>query len=203
MTLAHQHLEGSPWSLSGSTGTMAAALAANSVVFAMGAIADTARISQPIQRAPVEIEAMRVTFTAIVAATTPVTAGRFLRLFKGSDNAQVLPTGGADITPIPKRTKDQTADTGLQAGVARIATTAALTTTGFTRGSVPLATMDLTGLGAAGSRFQFEFFFEKRQGSPLWLDPGEILVISNPSQIDAALTWQLTVDVDYRSRDTM
>ena len=59
-----------------------------------------------------------------------------------------------------------------------------------------------TGLGAAGSRAVFEFY-EKRNGYPLWLDPGEILVISNPAAIDAALTWQLTVNVDYRQRDTV
>ena len=196
------HLDGSAWSLTGTTGTMAAALAANSVVFAMGAVADPATgVSQTVKRAPVEIEALRCTFTAIVAATTPVTAGRLLQLFKGSNNAQAMPTGGTALTPRPKRTLDQTQDTGLQG--ARIATTAGLTVGTFTRDTVPLATMDLTGLGAAGSRFQFEFFFEKRQGSPLWLDPGEILVISNPAQIDAALTWQLTVDVDYRSRDAL
>src|ERR1051325_1691444 len=182
------HLDGSAWSLTGTTGTMAAALAANSVVFAMGAVADPATgVSQTVKRAPVEIEALRCTFTAIVAATTPVTAGRLLQLFKGSHNAQAMPTGGTALTPRPKRTLDQTQDTGLPG--ARIATTAGLTVGTFTRDTGPLATMDLTGLGAAGSRFQFEFFFEKRQGSPLWLDPGEILVISNPAQIDAALTW--------------
>lgn len=189
--------------MSGSTGTMAAALGANSLVFAMGAIADDlTRISQPVKRGPVEIEGIQVTFTAIVAATTPITAGRALKLYKGSNASQAMPTGGANVTPIPKRTLDQSFDTGIQGGVALVSTTAGLTAGTFTRGSVPLGTIDLSGLGAAGSRYVWEFF-EKRNGSPLWLDPGEILVISNPQAMDAALTWQLTVNVDYRVRDVV
>lgn len=182
---------------------MAAALAQDAIVFAMGAVANPAAgVSQTVVRGPLEIEGIQITFTAIIAATTAVLAGRRLQLFKASNAAQTMPAGGTALTPLPKRTNDQGVDTGLAGGVARIATTAGLTVVGFTRGTVPLATFDLTGLGAAGSRAVFEFY-EKRNGWPLWLDPGEILVISNPVTIDAALTWQLTVNVDYRQRDTL
>lgn len=195
--------EGSAWSLTGSTGTMAASLGANSIVFAMGSVAsDFTPISQPVQRAPLEIEGIQVTFTAIVASATPVAAGRFLRLFKADTNARTLPAGGTALTPLPKRTLDQSIDNGLLTGSAQIATTAGLTVTGFTRGTVPLATIDLVGLGAAGGRVVWEFF-ERRDDASLYLDPGEILVISNPSAFDALLTWQLTVNVDYRSRDRL
>ncbi|HEX6022580.1 MAG TPA: hypothetical protein VFZ00_11335 [Solirubrobacter sp.] len=204
MTLAHQHFEGSGWSLTGSTGIMAAGLAQDSVVFAMGAIADPAvGVSQTLKRAPIEIEGIQLTFTAIAAFGT-VLAGRSLKLYRADTNARTLPTGGANLTPRPKRTLDQTQDNGLQSGVARISTTTGLTTTGFTRDTVPLATYDLSGVFAAGARVPPLELFEKRNGSPIWLDPGEILVISNPVAFDATTpTWQLTVNIDYRSRDAL
>jgi len=198
----YDHIDGPAWSLTGSTGTMAASLVANSLVFAMGAIATDATRPNIPQRAPLEIEGIQVVFTAIVASATPVAAGRALRLFKASDNAQAMPTGGSSLAPLPKRTKDQTADTGLQGGAALIATTAGLTKGTFTLGTAPLATMDLVGSRAIGNRVVYEFY-ERRNGCPLWLDPGEILVISNPAAFDALLTWQLTVNVDYRSRDIL
>lgn len=194
--------EGQAWSLTGTTGTMAAALGANSLVFAMGAVADTALTTNPnaLRRGPIEIEGLQMIFTAIVASATPVAAGRVLQLFKGTNNAQAMPTGGTALTPLPKRTKDAGPDTGLQGDIARISTTAGLTAGTFTRGTVPLATMDLVGAGAAGNRIVYEFF-ELLGGAALYLDPGEILVVSNPAAFDALLTWQLTVNVDYRRRD--
>lgn len=199
------HIEGSPWSLTGSTGTMSAGLAQDSLVFAMGAIADSAQgVSQTVRRAPIEIEGIQLTFTALVAFSA-ILAGRSLKLYRGTTNAQAMPTGGAQIFPRAKRTADQPSDNGLQGGppgFARIATTAGLTAGTFTRDTVPQATFDLAGIFAAGSRLVYEFF-EQVNGSPLWLDPGEILVISNPVAFDATTpTWQLTVNVDYRSRDS-
>lgn len=196
------HIDGQAWSLTGSTGTMAASLAANSVVFAMGAVPTDATRTQLPARAPLEIEALRLTYTAIVASAAPATAGRALQLFKASDNAQTMPTGGTALTALPKRTKDAGSDSGMIGDTARISTTAGLTVTGFTRGTVPLATFDLAGGGAATTRLVFDFF-ELLNGSPLWLDPGEILVVSNPAAFDALLTWQLTVNVDYRRRDNL
>lgn len=193
-------LEGSAYSLTGTTGTMAAALAANSIVFAMQATGDVVGSANAPRRAPLEIQGIRLTFTAIVAATAPVIAGRLLRLFKSSDNASAMPAGGTALTALAKRTLDSGANSGLVG--AQIATTAGLTVVGFTRGTVPMATLDLTGSGAAGSRVVLELYSDVN-GAALWLDPGEILVVSNPAAIDASLTWQLSVDVDYRRRDSL
>jgi hypothetical protein len=194
---------GQAWSLTGSTGTMAASLAANSLVFAMGAVADVSLATQPNlpRRGPLEIEYFSAIFTAVVSSGAPVTAGRALQLFKSSDNAQAMPTGGAALTALPKRTRDAGADSGLIANAARIATTTGLTAGAFTRGTVPLVTIDVSGLGASGNRLIYEFF-EQLNGAPIYLDPGEILVVSNPAALDALLTWQLTVNVDYRRRDS-
>jgi hypothetical protein len=194
------HIDGQAWSLTGTTGTMAAALVANSIVFAMGATANDANRPNRLPRAPLEIESIRLVFTAIVASATPILAGRSLQLFKSSDNAQAMPAGGTALTALPKRTLDAGGDSGL-AG-AQIAITAGLTVVGFTRGTVPMATFDLVGGAAAGNRLQFDYF-ELVNGAPIWLDPGEILVVSNPAIFDLLLTWQLTVNVDYRRRDNL
>jgi hypothetical protein len=194
------HLDGQAWALTGKTGTMAASLGANSIVFAMGAVADDTR--QTPRRAPLEIESFRMVFTGIVASAAPATVGRCLQLYKASDNAQLMPTGGTALTALPKRTKDQGGDSGLIGDSAQIATTAGLTLTGFTRGTVPLATFDLAGAGGAATRVAFDYF-EYLDGGPLWLDPGEILVVSNPAAFDALLTWELSVNVGYRRRDVL
>jgi hypothetical protein len=129
-----------------------------------------------------------------------VTAGRALQLFKASDTAQTMPAGGTALTGIPKRLQDQGADSGLVG--AQIAGTAGLTVVGFTRGSVPIATFDLSGGGTSGNRLTFDYF-ERFNGSPLWIDPGDILCVSNPAAFEAVLTWQLSVNVDYRRRDSL
>lgn len=179
---------------------MAASLGANSIVFAMGAVANDATRPNRLPRAPLEIESFRMVFTAIVAGSAA--SGQVLQLFKGSDNAQAMPTGGTDVIGLPKRTLDAGADSGLIGDKARIASTAGLTAGTFTIGTVPLATFDLTGAVAIGSRLSFDFF-EEVNGSPLWLDPGEILVVSNPAAFQAVMTWALSVNVDYRRRDNL
>lgn len=180
---------------------MAVSLAQNSLVFAMGAVANPAAgVSQTIVRAPLEIEGFRMTFTAIVAAAAPTPIS--LQLFKSSNNAQAIPTGGAALTALPKRTLDAGGDSGMIGDTARIATTAGLTAGTFTRGTVPLATFDLTSDNAIATRLTFDFFREVNGGS-LWLDPGEILVVSNPAAFPLLLQWTLTVSVDYRRRDTL
>lgn len=181
---------------------MAASLGANSVVFAMGALADDPARPNIPRRAPLEIESFRLTFTGIVASATPVVAGRCLQLFKGATNAETLPTGGTALTALPKRTRDSGENSGLIGDTAVIASTAALTVTGFTRGTVPLLTFDLSGAGSIGSRVTLDYF-EYLDGGPLWLDPGEIYVLSNPAAFDALLTWELSVNVGYRRRDVL
>lgn len=141
-----------------------------------------------------------MTFTALVASASPTAAGRALQMFKSSNAAQTMPAGGTALTAIANRTLDSGADTGLTG--AQIATTAGLTVAGFARGAVPLATLDLVGEGGAGARIERDYF-TLVSGSSLYLDPGEILVVSNPNAFDALLTWQLSVDVSYFRRDTI
>lgn len=188
---------GSPYSLTAQTGTMAAALAANSIVFAMQAIANDATTPN-IRRGPLYIDALRVRFVAIVASVTALVAGRALQIFKGTGSH---PLGGTALTPLAKRTLDAGGDSGLTTSP-RIATTAGLTVVGFTRGSVPISSFDLAGSGAIGAVAETMWAWRVNAG-PIILDPGELLVISNPAIFDAVLTWQLTVDVDYRRRDGM
>lgn len=192
---------GQAWSLTGSTGTMAASLGANALVFAMQATDDSASAPNLPRKAPLEIEGFRMVFTAIVASATPAAAGRVLQLFRGTANAagKIAPTGGTALTGIAKSTLDAGSDSGL--ADARIAGTAGLTAGSFTRGTVPIATFDLTGLGTVGGRAEFDLF-ESVNGAAQYLAPGEILVVSNPAAFDALLTWQLTVNVDYRRRDS-
>lgn len=199
--MLHLPPPGQAWSLTGSTGTMAASLGANSLVFAMGAVADPAiGVSQTLKRAPLEIEGVRLTYTVIVAAAAA--APLSLQLFKSSNNAQAMPTGGSALTALPKRTLDAGSDSGMIGDAARISTTAGLTAGSFTRGSVPLATIDVSASTVVGNRLTFDFL-RKWDGESLWLDPGEILVVSNPAAFPATLTWTLTMNVDYRRRDAM
>lgn len=180
---------------------MAASLAQNALVFAMGAVANpTPGVSQTIVRAPLEIEAIRLKYTVIVAAAAA--APLSLQLFKGSNNAQAMPTGGNAITALPNRTLDAGGDSGLIGDVARIASTAGLTAGTFTRGTVPLETLDVSASSVIGNQHTLDVF-RKWNGSSLWLDPGEILVVSNPAAFPATLTWTLTVNVAYRRRDTL
>ena len=71
----------------------------------------------------------------------------------------------------------------------------------FRSGTVPLETFDVSQTTPAGARLNFNFE-RKVNGASLWLDPGEILVVSNPAAFPATLTWTLTVNVDYRRSDT-
>jgi hypothetical protein len=188
------HAGGSGYSLVGSTGIMAAALAANSIVFAMRA---TPTPANSPARAPLQIDAINLAFTTITAFTTPVTAGRALALYKGT---VALPTGGANISPISKWTKNAGADVGIEADVGRISTTATLTVGAFARGAQQHGLLDLAGFGAAGARVERFYPLTEQQGSII-LEPGELLVVSNPAAMDAAGTWQLAIEIDYRRRD--
>jgi len=192
---------GQAWALTGKTGTMAASLGANSVVFAMGALAADASRPNILPPGPLKIEAFRMTFSVVLASATPAVVGRCLQLFKATDNAQPMPTGGSSLTARPKRTMDAGANSGMIGDAAVISSTAALTVTGFTRDTVPLVTFDLCAEGGSGARATFDYF-EDLDSGPLWLDPGEILVVSNPAAFDAVMTWQLSVNVGYRRRDT-
>ena len=175
---------------------MAAALAQDSVVLAIKAAAPDTTRPNLIGPGPLELERILIAFTAIVASGAPIGAGRRLQLFRGTPDAagKTALTGGTALTGRPKRINDQS-DSGL--ADARISTTVGLTAGAFTRDTVALATLDLAHAGAAGSRAVLELGREIN-GESIWLEPGEILVVSNPAAFEAVLTWQLTVNVDYR-----
>lgn len=171
------------YAVAGMTGTMAAALAQDAIVFAMFAGPSSDGLAG-------YLEALKLTFQTIVAFTTPITASRRLGIYRASG---VAATGGAALGVVKKKT-------GAPASIvtdARIATTAALTVAGITREADPIAFADLVHVGAAGGRAEFLYEFNPPR-TPTTLNPGELLVVSNPVAMDAAGTWQLGVQVDWR-----
>ena len=171
------------------TGLVAAALAANASVFAM-------RIDPG---APVRLflDHLRLQFTTITAFTTPITLGRRLALFRGSGAAA---SGGTAIAAAVRRhtafgaTSECDAANG---GDIRIATTGALTVAGITFEANPLAVMTLTHVGTAGAFADVAFEFGN-QSCEVVLEPGQLLAVRNPIALDAAGTWQLSVNAQWR-----
>lgn len=173
------------------TGTMAAALTANSSVFSMRL--DPAAGSTY----KAYIERIHLQWTTIVAFTTPVTAARRLALYRGSG---ATPSGG---TGIAAAAKADTADGNSQfnsaeGGDIRIASTGALTVTGITFEAQEARVLSLSHVGAAGGFVETSWeFTQADSGGPLALNQGELIAIRNPAAMDAAGTWQLAVTVDW------
>jgi hypothetical protein len=172
---------------SGATGTIAAAIAANATTFAM-------RLDPAAGTRLAYITEVRLQFTTIVAFTVPITAGRRLGLFRGSGAAT---SGGTSIAT------GVLMDSGIGSasefnvatgGDIRIATTAALTVTGITYETDPIATMNLVHVGAAGGFSDVTFDFSD---TPLVLQPGQLLGVRNIPAMDAAGTWTLGVNVSW------
>lgn len=177
------------FSLAATTGTIAAALTANSAVFAMRLDPGAGSINAYIER-------IHIHYTTIVAYTTPVTAGRRLALYRGSGAAA---SGGTAITAVAKKDSasiDSEVETA-QGGDARIATTGALTVTGITFETNQVAEASLTHVGAAGGFLEEVWEFSATESAPLVLAPGQLIAIRNPAAMDAAGTWQLAVRVDW------
>lgn len=168
------------------TGTVAAALGGNSSVFLMRLDAGSSL------RAFVDRVVLR--YSTIVAYTTPVTAGRRLALFRGT--SVVNASGGTAVATVaPKSTGFSASEfDAASGGDVRIASTGALTVTGFTFETSPLAVMTLVHVGAAGAYAEATFAFD----SPIQLEPGQSLAVRNPAAMDAAGTWQLGVEVHWR-----
>lgn len=180
---------GDGFSVAATTGTMAAALGLNSSVFAM-------RLD-PGSAVNAFIYRVRLEFTCIVAFTTPITAGRRLELYRGSGAAA---SGGTAITTAtPKRTSASNSEfNNALGGDIRIASTTALTVTGITYETVPIRSMGLVHVGAAGAFTERIWEFAPSDaGAPVQLEAGQLLAIRNPVAMDAAGTWQLTVNVDW------
>jgi hypothetical protein len=180
---------GKGYSVSGVTGIVGAALGANSTVFAM-------RLD-PGSAVRAYIDRVRLQFTCIVAYTTPITAGRRLALFRGSGAAT---SGGASMgDAVPKHTTNPASEFDLASGGdLRISTTGALTVTGITYEAQPIVTMPLVHVGAAGNFIESTFEFGVSESHEIVLEPGQVLAIRNPVAMDAAGTWQLGVNIQWR-----
>lgn len=182
----------------GRTQIMGAALAANSVVFAMHASPSTATVPGLEY-----IERVRAQWTTIVAFGTPVTAGRGLAIAPGTN---VAPTGGAIVPGTPKGGGSIPASSqfdALTGGLTRIATTVALGGMAPALAFGRLGEMGLSSRGNAGDSLIFEWDFTGDDTAPLaFVQNGTNVagypgfVIYNPQAMDAAGTWELIVEVD-------
>lgn len=161
-------------SFSGFTGTMAAALAAASTVFA-GRYPLAATYKW-------HLKWMHLHFTCLGSFTTPVTAGRRLSLKRGSGGD---PSNGTDIDVVRDQS-DLTSETLL---TGQVATTTGLTMTSVTYETPTRARLMLSQAGSSGLDYDEIWIFD----DPFILLPGQLFGIVAPAQFDAAGTWQLSV----------
>jgi hypothetical protein len=170
------------------TGVMAAALAANSTIFAM-------RLD-PGASNRAFIERLRIEYTTLTAYTVPVTAGRRIGLFRGTGAAA---SGGTGIAqPNAKHSIADTSEFSVaNGGDIRIATTAALTVTGITYEANAYREMTLSHVGTAGGYREVVWEFNSCENQPIQLDPGQLIAIRNIPLMDAAGTFQLSVSADW------
>lgn len=170
------------------TGTMAAALAANSPVYAM-------RLN-PSSPKLVRIHRVRLQWTTVVGFTVPLTAGRRLAIFRGAGAACA---GGVALGVTSERDSASPASQCdiAQGGDQRISITGALTVAGVTFEVSPFKVMSLSHVGALGGYAEAVFEFDDDTGGPLILRPGELMAIRTPVAMDALGTWQLAVNVDW------
>jgi len=169
------------------TGTIAAALAANSAVFAM-------RLD-PASPSRAFIEKLRLQFTTIVSFTVPFAAGRRLGLFRGTGAAA---SGGTTLaTAVPKRSVDVSEFNVAQGGDIRIATTGALVVTGIVFETDPIRLFSLIHVGGSGEHYEYRW---ESVGGPIILEPGQLLAIRNPLVMGADGTWNLDVEADWYER---
>lgn len=182
-----QHFNrGFGYGVSGVSGVVAAALAQDAVILSLLCDPQVSLASTPRQKLGMYFDRVRLAFTTIVAFTTPITAARRLGIYRA---AGVAATGG---TALPVVKKDTNAPTSVCTD-ARIAAAGAL---GFTaaREASPIMTLDLTHVGTAGARQEFVYELAAPANNPFAINPGELLVVSNPVVMDAAGTFQLSVD---------
>jgi hypothetical protein len=172
------------YALAGVTGTVGAALAQDSIVFAL--------LVDPASALSAYLEQLRLSFVAIVAFTTPITAGRRLGVYRATG---VAATGGTALNVVKKKGASSPASVVTSA---RIAAAAALGVAGIVRDADPILVADLVHVGAAGGRAEFAYEFTGTKNTPHEVRPGELLVVSNPVAMDAAGTWQLGVNAHWR-----
>jgi non-ribosomal peptide synthetase component E (peptide arylation enzyme) len=115
---------GNAFSISSVTGTIGAALAANSSIFSM-------RLDPSAGNKKAYIERIRITFTCLVAFTVPLTVGRRVAIYRGS-NIGVTMSGGTPLLTVAKKhsVSQDSEFENAQGGLVNIATTGALTVGG-------------------------------------------------------------------------
>lgn len=184
---------GDHYTVTGRTGTMAAAIAANASIFVMRM--DPAAVKNSW------IDSIRLRWTTIAAFTTPVTATRALNIVRGNGAAS---SGG---TSLPVATKKDTSYSASEfdlsaGGDMRISSTGALTVTGITFESVYFADIPLIHVGAAGAYYETVYEYSVRN-HPIELHAGELIAIrTGSSAMDAGGTWVLSVEVNWRESTT-
>jgi hypothetical protein len=172
--------------LSGFTGTMAAALAANSTIF-------SARMPFTAGSPPASVGLVKwihLHFCCLVSFTTPITAGRRLSLKRTSSAYNEDPNVGTAL--------DVCLDNPLASGTealwtGRVAATVALTnpTTPYAYETATRRRLPLAHVGNAGADYDELWEF----ADPFILPPGYVASIVNPAVFDAVGTWQLHVQM--------
>jgi hypothetical protein len=174
------------YAVSGVSGTIAAGLAQDSIVLALlcdpvqGNVAANRKLGMYFDR-------LAIAFTTIAAFTTPITPGRRLGVYRATGQAT---TGGTALTIAKKDAANAPASVCTSA---QIATAGPLGAAGITREAMPIGTLDLAHVGAAGARQESLFELAAPANAPIAINPGELLVVSNPVVFDVGGTWQLTV----------
>lgn len=182
---------------SAATGTVAAALAAASTLWTLRypelTPANPAGGPASLSQRRLHVFRISVVASVLVNFTTTNLAGRGLILVRGAPttaNTASNPSGGAAYTMVRHRS-DMTAGEEVL-GVGRIATTAGLTTTGFTFETNAIRRLPMVVAGSAGTAYTATWDLD----DAMFLLPGELLAIQAAANFDAAGTFEVDVDVD-------
>jgi hypothetical protein len=174
------------YAVSGVSGTIAASLAQDSLVLAL--LCDPqSGISAGNHKLGMYFDRLALAFTTIAAFTASVSPGRRLGLYRAAGPAA---TGGSQLAIAKKDAVNAPASVCTSA---LIAAAGALGAADITREATPIGTMDLTHVGVAGARQDCVFELAAPANAPIVINPGELLVVSNPATFDAGGTWQLTL----------
>lgn len=175
------------------TGTIAAGLAANGVIWTLRYPETTPMPSASrLVNKRLCVQRIHVHTVTGTAFTTAVTLGRHLKLVRMSGPAGTSnPSGGAAWTPVRKRS-----DGSETLAVGRIATTGALTITGFTLESNVIQRYLMSAVGDSGAQYDEVWRFDGVEADPLILLPGQALAIAAGAEFDAAGTFEADISCD-------
>lgn len=181
------------WLSNAQSGVIAAGAAALSIFWAQR-LPNSARGKNPMI-----VERLRLTYTCLTAFTTPVTASRALAFcvldsqpsFSGVSNYRSLfrKQGLLDVLGVD-------------------GTVACCNTTPFTPGGAApsignvFATLDLTGFGSSGSTVTREWTWTTGSAAMVGLAPDTTIGLIATAAMDAAGTFQITVETDIQSLPT-